>query len=55
MAGKGSKRRKENYQQFISNYDEIKWTPQLSNEQKDELMREVKKAFKFKNKRNKKC
>jgi len=54
MAGKGSKRRKENYQQFISNYDNIKWVPKLSDDQKKELMKEVKKAFNNKH-NNQKC
>lgn len=60
MAGKGSKRRKENYQKFISNYDDIKWSPKLTTEQKQELMNEVYKAFKIKQdtatqRKNKKC
>lgn len=54
MAGKGSKRRKENYQQYISNYDDIKWAPKLTDDQKTELMKEVRKAFKLK-RNNKKC
>ena len=60
MAGKGDKRRKENYQKFISNYDDIKWSPKLTTEQKQELMNEVYKAFKIKQdtatqRKNKKC
>lgn len=47
MAGKGSKRRKENYKQYITNYDDIKWTPKLTDEQKQELMNEVRKATKL--------
>ena len=54
MTGKGSRRRKENYTSYTSNYDDIDWkrwsskTPQLTKEQLDELDAVVKKAFKQK-------
>lgn len=50
MSGKGSKRRKEDYNKFVSNYENIRWAvaredpPKLTDKQVDELLQEVKKA-----------
>ena len=50
MSGKGSKRRKENYNKFVNNYESINWTvarenpPKLTDKQVDELLQEVRKA-----------
>lgn len=52
MAGKGSKRRKEDYHKFVSNYENIKWAPKLTDSQIEELMNEVRKVTKTKNKKH---
>lgn len=54
MAGKGSKRRKENYTRFINNYETINWSDKTSNTVKPDETG-VNKPQQVTKQRNKQC